>query len=125
MDIIGFRKFCLSLPLAEETTPFDENTLVYKIGGKMFAYAGMAGFRFFNVKADPVRIPELMDRYSEIGPPVHMAKGHWVSVDTHGDLPEDYMRGMIKDSFRRVIDGMTKKQRTEILSAIEQAGVDF
>ncbi len=117
-----FREFCLSLPLAEETTPFDEDTLVYKIGGKMFAYTGMAGFRLFNVKADPLRIPELMDRYPEIGDPVHMAKGHWVSVDTQGDLPGDFIREMIRNSFRLVIGGMTKKQRTEILSAIEEAG---
>lgn len=117
-----FREFCLSLPLAEETTPFDEDTLVYKIGGKMFTYTGMADFRFFNVKADPVQIPDLMDRYPEIGPPIHMAKGNWVSVDAQGDLPVDFMHGMIRESFRLVINGMTKKQRTEILSAIDHAG---
>ena len=34
MDVLSFRDYCLSLPLTEETTPFDETTLVYKIGGK-------------------------------------------------------------------------------------------
>ncbi len=125
MDIMEFREFCLSLPLAEETTPFDEDTLVYKIGGKMFAYTGMAGFRLFNVKAEQHAIPELMDRYPEIGDPVHMARGHWVSVDTGGDLPDDFVRDMIRTSYRLVIAGMTKKQRTEILSAVEQVGYDL
>ena len=37
MDVLTFRDYCLSLPMAEETTPFDETTLVYKVGGKMFA----------------------------------------------------------------------------------------
>lgn len=125
MDIIEFREFCLSLPLAQETTPFDEDTLVYKIGGKMFAYAGMAGFRLFNVKADPMQILSLMDSYHEIGDPVHMARGHWVSVDAQGDLTDGFVRDLIKDSFRRVIAGMPKKQRTEILMDIERAGYDF
>lgn len=122
MDIIEFREFCLSLPLAQETTPFDEDTLVYKIGGKMFAYAGMADFRLFNVKADSLQIPSLMDSYPEIGNPVHMARGHWISVDASGDLPDSFARGLIKDSFRLVIAGMPKKQRTEILTTLEQAG---
>ena len=39
MDVLTFRDYCLSLPMAEETTPFDETTLVYKVGGKMFACA--------------------------------------------------------------------------------------
>ena len=39
MDVLSFRDYCLSLPLTEETTPFDETTLVYKIGGKMYACA--------------------------------------------------------------------------------------
>ena len=37
MDVLSFRDYCLSLPLTEESTPFDETTLVYKIGGKMYA----------------------------------------------------------------------------------------
>ena len=44
MDVLTFRDYCLSLPMAEETTPFDETTLVYKVGGKMFACADMAEF---------------------------------------------------------------------------------
>ena len=41
MDILELRRYCLSLPLAEECTPFDETTLVFKIGGKMFCYTDM------------------------------------------------------------------------------------
>ena len=37
MDVLAFRDYCLSLPLTEECTPFDETTLVYKVGGKMYA----------------------------------------------------------------------------------------
>lgn len=45
MDILELREYCLALPLAEETTPFDETTLVYKVAGKMFLLTDMADFR--------------------------------------------------------------------------------
>jgi predicted DNA-binding protein (MmcQ/YjbR family) len=122
MDILEFRRLCLDLPLAEETTPFDEDTLVYKIGGKMFAYTGMADFRLFNVKAPADRIPELMERHPEIGDPVHMARGHWISVDARGDLPVAFLRDLVATSYRLVIEGMTKKQRIQITEAIAEAG---
>ena len=53
MDILEFRDYCLSLPFTEESTPFDETTLVYKVGGKMYACADMVGFGHFAVKCDP------------------------------------------------------------------------
>lgn len=118
MNISEFREFCLSLPLSEETTPFDEDTLVMKIGGKMFAYTGMAEFRWICLKAVSEEIPDLIERYPEIGPPVHMSKGHWISVDTDGDLPDAFIKQHIRNSYRLVVKGMTKKQRTEILEAI-------
>lgn len=52
MDILELREYCLALPLAEETTPFDEMTLVYKVAGKMFLLTDMADFRWINVKCD-------------------------------------------------------------------------
>ena len=39
MDVLAFRDYCLSLPFTEECTPFDETTLVYKVGGRMYAFA--------------------------------------------------------------------------------------
>lgn len=50
MDILEYRDYCLSLPFVEESTPFDETTLVFKVGGRMFTYAGMEDFRRLAVK---------------------------------------------------------------------------
>lgn len=55
MDIFELREFCLSLPATEETTPFDETTLVYKVAGKMFLLTDMTDSRWINVKCDPDR----------------------------------------------------------------------
>ena len=66
MDILELRRYCLSLPLAEECTPFDETTLVFKIGGKMFCYTDMVEFRWIAVKCDPDRAVLLRERYPEL-----------------------------------------------------------
>ena len=50
MDILDVRELCLSLPQSEETTPFDETTLVYKVAVKMFLLADMTDGRAVNVK---------------------------------------------------------------------------
>ena len=67
MDVLSFRDYCLSLPLTEESTPFDETTLVYKIGGKMYACADMNDFGQVAVKCDPDEAVRLRERYEEIG----------------------------------------------------------
>lgn len=78
MDILELRRYCLSLPLAEECTPFDETTLVFKIGGKMFCYTDMVEFRWIAVKCDPDRAVLLRERYPElVTPAFHSNKRHW------------------------------------------------
>ena len=37
MDFAKFREYCLSKPNATEGTPFGPDTLVFKVGGKIFA----------------------------------------------------------------------------------------
>ena len=78
MDVLSFRDYCLSLPLTEETTPFDETTLVYKIGGKMYACADMETFEWIAVKCDPDEAIALRERYEEVNPAFHFNKVHWI-----------------------------------------------
>ena len=39
MHLDAFREYCLKKPGATEGTPFGEDVLVFKVGGKMFAVA--------------------------------------------------------------------------------------
>lgn len=55
MDVLGFRDYCLSLPLSGEPTPFDETTLVCKIGGRMYACADRAESVALRSSATPGR----------------------------------------------------------------------
>ena len=125
MDVIEFRDFCLSLPLVEESTPFDENVLVYKIGGKMFAYADMNDFCRFAVKCDPDEAEEMRARLPEVAPAHHSNTRHWNDVRTDGSLTDDFLRLQIRNSYLLVArNNVTPKAlRLAILDEIERSGL--
>lgn len=126
MNIEDFRDYCLSLPLTEETTPFDETTLVYKIGGRMYACAHMDDFIQMAVKCDPEEALRLRERYpSEVGAASHFNKRHWNGIRTDGDLPEAFLREQIRNSYLLVVrQNVTPRSlREEILRYIEERGL--
>ena len=121
MDIIEFREYCLSLPNTEESTPFDDTTLVYKIGGKIFAAADMEQFDAFVVKCDPDEAVALREAHPEITEPYHWNKRHWNAVSVCGDLPSEFLRGQIRQSYMLVIRRSVtpKLLREELLARID------
>lgn len=125
MDVLTFREYCLSLPAAEESTPFDETTLVYKIGGKMFACADMTDFATVAVKCDPDEAVALRERYAGIGPARHFDKRHWNGIRTDGDLPDAFIRRQILGSYLLVLRRSVapKALREELLARARQAGL--
>lgn len=125
MDVLSFRDYCLSLPMTEETTPFDETTLVYKIGGKMYACADMVDFGSIAVKCDPDRAVMLRERYAEVSTARHFNKRHWNGLRTDGDLPDAFLREQIRDSYMLVLrQNVTPRAlREELLACVERLGL--
>lgn len=124
MDVLSFRDYCLSLPLSEESTPFDETTLVYKIGGRMYACADMAEFGQIAVKCDPDEAVALRERYAEVEPAYHFNKKHWNGLCTTGDLPDAFIREQIRKSYLLVLDGVSPRaRREELREYIERTGL--
>ncbi|WP_418408505.1 MmcQ/YjbR family DNA-binding protein [Alistipes sp.] len=125
MDVLTFRDYCLSLPLTEETTPFDETTLVYKIGGKMYACADMVDFGWVAVKCDPDEAQLLRERYDEVGTASHFNKRHWNGIRTTGDLPDTFIREQIRNSYMLVLrqNVSPKSLREEILAYVGEHGL--
>lgn len=123
MDIIDFREYVLSLPLVEECTPFDETTLVYKIGGRMFACADMEGFDRVTVKHDPDEGEALRDEHAEITPAFHFNKRYWSSLAVGGDLPDSLIRELIRRSYFYTLRHTVtpKRLREELAAQIEAA----
>lgn len=114
MDIEALRGFCLSLPYVKEDFPFDESTLVFKVGGKVFALLNIDSFDFINLKCNPEFAVELRERYSGITPGYHMNKKHWNSVYIHSDVPEKELVDLIQHSYYLVFDSLTRKVKNEL-----------
>src|SRR6187551_1819638 len=112
MDLPDAIDLCLSLPGAEETTPFGPEVIVYKVGGKMFALATPDEVPHqVNLKCDPERSLELRDRYEDIMPGYHMNKKHWNTLNLGGRLPNALVRELIEHSYGLVVAALPKKVR--------------
>ena len=112
MDLQEAIDVCLAKPGAEETTPFGPEVLVYKVGGKMFATAGLEEETGrMNLKCDPDHALELRDRYEAILPGYHMNKRHWNTLVLDGRLPRALVEELIEESYALVARGLPRKVR--------------
>jgi len=115
MNIESFRDYCLSKNAVSESFPFDEDTLVFKVGNKMFALCSLESNPFSaNLKCDPERAIQLREQYDTIAPGFHMSKKHWNTVIMNGNLSNEFIIELIDHSYNLVVKGMTKKQRMEL-----------
>lgn len=114
MDIIEFREYCLSFKGAEETLPFDEDTLVFKVMGKMFVLTSISNFNRINVKCDPEKTIELRERYNAVKPGYHMSKVHWNSIYLDGSIPDHVLKSWIEDSYELIVSKLSRKLKVEL-----------
>ncbi len=111
MHIEAFRDYCLQLPGATEEFPFGEETLVFKVGGKMFALTDIDTFESINLKCDPQKALELREKYRGVLAGYHMNKKHWNTVLTDGSIADKFLEEWTKNSYDLVIKGLPKKVR--------------
>lgn len=102
MNIETLRDYCISLPDVTEGFPFGDDTLVFKVRGKMFALANLEGDLSVNLKCDPGYAIELRERYSSVIPGWHMNKKHWNTVKIDGTLKDAMIRELIDHSYNLV-----------------------
>ena len=115
MDLSDVCAHCMSLPLVEETLPFEPDVLAYKVADKLFALTVPDDFPArVNLKCDPDRAVELRDEYSGIIPGYHMNKRHWNTVILDGSLPGKLVRELIDHSYQLVVASLTAKARKEL-----------
>lgn len=111
MDIEQFRDYCLAKKNVTESTPFDENTLVFKVHDKMFALVNMDGPLQVNLKCEPTKALILRDRYDCVIPGYHMNKKHWNTIRIDGTLPDALIKDWMDESYNLVVSSLPKKQR--------------
>ena len=115
MDIESIREYCLTKKAVEESFPFGETTLVFKVMGKIFLLTSLDNpVLQFNVKCDPEQAIEWREQYAAVQPGYHMNKKLWNTVTVDGSIPGRVLRGMIDDSYRLVVQSLPKKLRDEL-----------
>ncbi|MGY8914485.1 MAG: MmcQ/YjbR family DNA-binding protein [Flavobacteriales bacterium] len=116
MDIEAFRAYCITKKGVTEEFPFDADTLVFKVMGKMFALAPLERIPSqVNLKCDPERAIELRETHDGIiMPGYHMSKTHWNTIYIENYLPASLIMEFIDDSYNLVVAGLTKKLKAEL-----------
>ena len=119
MDIIEFRDYCLAKPGVSESFPFGPDTLVFKVGGKMFALCNVDNFESINVKCDPERAIELRSEYEEhIKPGFHMNKKHWNTIRIPYFPNTTLLKELIDHSYTLVLEKLPKAIQVKLKSGI-------
>jgi predicted DNA-binding protein (MmcQ/YjbR family) len=114
MNIEILRDFCISKKSVEETFPFGETTLVFKVCGKMFCLIGLDEPTSCNLKCDPERAIELRQKYNAVNPGFHMNKTHWNTITFNQDLPDKEIIELIEHSYNLVVQSLPKKLRESL-----------
>lgn len=116
MNIEFFRDYCIQKPGVTEEFPFGENTLVFKVMGKMFALADVDAFESINLKCEPEKAIELRETHEGVNPGYHMNKKHWNTVEMDGSLSDQFVIKLIDHSYDLVVKGLPKKAREALNS---------
>ncbi len=114
MDIEQYREYCIAKPGVTEEFPFDENTLVFKVMGKMFTLCDVQAFESINLKCEPEKAVELREQYEGVTAGYHMSKKHWNTIVMDGSINDKLIRGWIDDSYNLVVAGLPKKIQAEL-----------
>ena len=116
MDIEQLRNYALSKPNTEESFPFGEDTLVFKVNNKIFLLASLDAQPLqFNVKCNPDKAIELREEFPDaVLPGYHMNKKHWITVPLDGSVPRPLVLTWIDDSYNLIVESLPKAKRLEI-----------
>ncbi len=115
MDYERLHSYLNDKPGSMVDFPFDQVTLVFKVGGKMFALITLDEQPLrMNLKCDPSKAEALRDCFASIIPGYHMNKRHWNTLILDGSLPDDLILSLVDDSYTLVVKGLTKAVRKSI-----------
>ncbi len=117
MNVEELREYCISKKAVTESFPFDNVSLVLKVGGKMFALIALDEVpTSIALKCDPEYAMELRSQYPAVQPGYHFNKKHWNTIVLDGSILEKDLKHWIDHSYDMVLKGMTKKERDEVNS---------
>jgi len=119
MNLEAIKKYCLSKKGTSYYFPFDEYTMVIRVGCKMFVLMNIKNSPIsINLKCDPYIALDLRRDFSSIKPGYHMNKTHWNTVTIDASLTDDMIIWLIDLSYELVFKGLKKEEQKKILASI-------
>ena len=109
MNAETIREYCIAKNGTTESFPFNEDVLVFKVGGKVYALLDLSEPDSINLKCEPEYAIELREKFEEIFPGYHMNKKHWNTVMINGSLSKKLILDLIDHSYEKVVKGLGKK----------------
>lgn len=121
MDVEQLRQYCLAKKGANESFPFDDSTLVFKVLNKMFLMAPLRkwdiGEATVTLKCDPEYTLELRETYQSIYAGPYVSNKHWNTMALYtGELKHELVVKLIDHSYDMVVKGMTKKMKASLMA---------
>jgi predicted DNA-binding protein (MmcQ/YjbR family) len=114
MNIEEIRTYCIGKKEATEDMPFGDDTLVFKVKGKMFALMNLEGDLRLNLKCDPEEAIRLREAYHNVIPGYHMNKRLWNTIIVDDRLTEKQLKDWIDDSYMLVVQNLPKRIQEEL-----------
>ena len=115
MNVEELRNYCLSLPQAQENSPWTKpqykNLITFTIGGKWFCLLDPDN-KFIDVKSTPDKIQELSSHYKGIFPAWHMNKEHWTGVMLDSDVPDKLIKELLNEAYNMVKSHLPKSKQS-------------
>lgn len=115
MNYEAIASLCEALPGVQAETPFGPDTIVYKVGGKIFALLSLTVPRI-NLKCDPELAEQLRESYAAVQPGYHMNKKHWNSIYWEEEFLEfKLVKAWIQHSYSLVYASLPKSVQSAFL----------
>jgi predicted DNA-binding protein (MmcQ/YjbR family) len=108
----ALKALCLDLNGAAETFPFDAETSVFKVGGKIFAISALdADPLSVSLKCDPEIAVQLRAVHPEITAGWHLNKQLWNTVRLDGSLPDRLVREIVEGSYDLIASKLPRRRQ--------------
>lgn len=115
MNIESLQLYCLSKPGVTEEFPFGEQTMVYKVMGKIFALTSLDSTPLsVNLKCEPEKAVQLREEYHGVLPGFHMNKKHWNTVIAEGSVKDALLKEWIDHSYGLVVSSLPQKTKEQM-----------
>ena len=115
MNLEDIREYCIRKKGVTESFPFDDQTLVFKVMGKIFLITNINEVEIsVNLKCDPEFALQLREKYKSVLPGFHMNKKYWNTVEYSNEFSDQEFYSMIDHSYHQVVKGMPGKKQQEL-----------